>query len=539
MARAIHNTDCKSLLCSGDRPSVDETELKRLEADGRDQSQYFSLSDDDGNGDGDDDDTKSVYYDVPSGSVEDLIRAIADLQRQQESLKSLHAEHDKKLEELLRQQPTVNEQFKKIRQNSTRRPSTSTETTNISSQSSHNSNSSSNIISSTNNSSSCSGGDLNKQVDGNGSDKSNNNNGNIYSNTARWNDGVVAPNDQVIHRKPSKGGSRNENDLVEFQRLLFSEQQNQVYVQLEKLYNNFQRLHLPTKTVQTLMEGNMIFATVNSPTLDGLEASGAGGPELPARDYEGNKIVEETRTIRENLELKKMNEELKKEVEEIRKEWKAAAARRTPPPLPPKPDFHAYTSSPRGRPPKLGNIKQQTLQHAFVTGKPTSPMSSPVLPSNIDIREISIQHKIEGYKQKLHQETLHEGRKQVSNSFYTTYGGCRAQLEVFLNGNGTGHNRCMSLFVRVVPGEFDDFIKWPITLHIRATLMNQNRGLPHSVEDHGNQFQFSKPRGSADTESDCWGLVEFVSHKMISQPGFIKDDAIVLRCKITFSSSLS
>ena len=61
-------------------------------------------------------------------------------------------------------------------------------------------------------------------------------------------------------------------------------------------------------------------------------------------------------------------------------------------------------------------------------------------------------------------------------------------------------------------------------------------GLSSSVEDSGNQFQFDRPRGGCETEGDCWGLVEFVDHKMISQPGFIKDDAIVLRCKIGFTS---
>ncbi|KAK3803323.1 hypothetical protein RRG08_021521 [Elysia crispata] len=534
-AREKYNTDVKSLVSAGDRPSLDDTQIKRLEA----EEDFFDVEEYP--------DAKSVYFDVHSESPVNLMQAIEELQKQQESLKALHADHDRKLAELLRRQPSVNEQFKIIRQHSVK-------------PSSRNKSIPENRNQPTNCSSNASGRDKGHKEDKdsqcglegeNGarskdrsSDDDNNCNNKCgtqgkLNSTAKSSDGVIVSTDQVIHRKPSKTGLRNENELGAFRRMLFSEEQHRVYVQLEKLYTNFQRLHVPTKTVQTLMEGNLLCATDSTVDLlcESLLAGGAVG------GGDGNWNSEERRLHRENKELKLKNEQLKRDVDEIKKQMEGVPNRRMPPPIPPKPDLLCHSpsaySSARRKAIKRSVKPIGEDQLNFVSGRPTSPLPRHARPQDIDIREIGVQHKIENYSHKLNEEKLQEGQKQVSSSFYTSHGGCRAQLEVFLNGNGTGRDRCMSLFLRVVPGVYDDTIKWPVTLHIRATLMNQRRGLSHSLEDQGNQFQFKKPKSCSDGDSDCWGLVEFVNHKMISQPGFIKDDAIVLRCKIMINSSLN
>lgn len=519
-ANFAHETDCKSVVSDGDRRSVDETEVKTVGAKGVGESVRQPLyrtrsSDSDSSyqtcGDNDD-----IYYDASSGggTLSDLMQAIEDLQQRQDNLTAMHAEHDRKLEELLRKQPVV----KIIRQNSVRGPRQEhprPKPTKTKAQA--------NKSTTTNNSSNSSSSDSRcfTKYENYGSET-----GNEAVASRDTSPGEAPPQDlQVTHRKPSKGGVRDDIAMVEFQRL----QQSQIYVQLERLYSNFQRLHIPSKTMQNLMESSL----VADPTR--LQAACGRVTTLEQlRDDEKEKLR------RENEELKKRNGELQKNLEQVKRDKEAAVARRIPPPLPPKPTIHSPSSNAsRGRP-RLQNTKLHARQLEFVSGRPTSPRPPPARPVDIDVREISIQHKIESYRDKFDQEVLYEGRKQVSSSFYTTHGGCRAQLEVFLDGNGTGRGRCMSLFVRVVPGEFDEFIKWPITLRIRATLMNQNHGLSHSVEDSAKQFQFSKPKSFPDSDNDynCWGLVEFVDHKMISQPGFIKDDAIVLRCKITFPSFL-
>lgn len=50
----------------------------------------------------------------------------------------------------------------------------------------------------------------------------------------------------------------------------------------------------------------------------------------------------------------------------------------------------------------------------------------------------------------------------------------RAQAEVYLNGNGTGTNRCMSVFLRIIKGDYDRHLKWPVNLHFVVILVNQS-----------------------------------------------------------------
>ncbi|RUS72181.1 hypothetical protein EGW08_020057 [Elysia chlorotica] len=535
-ARAVraHGTDAKSIISTGNRPSVDETGVKWSEAD-----EYVSAKE---SIDGEDEvDTKDKsVYETCQGFNDDVMRTIKEIQRQQERLKLLHAEHDKKLEELLRLQPAVNEQFQIIRQHSVKQSSIETSlpgaenAVNLTGANS-NARSEDKCHSEEKESVCCQHGNCGgagaKAKSKNDADTNNINNRGTES---KHNS---APNDQVTHRKPSKHAARNKNAECEFQRLLFSEEHRSVYVQLEKLYSNVQHLHLPSPAVQTLMEGNFLCSPLDARACvyGGLLAAG-GEPAASAGGI--RKQSQDEKIIQENKDLKQQNEKIQRELEAMKRQMEIVPIRRNPPPIPPKPDFHPHSSNKRrGIKKSLRPPTNEEFQLNFVPGRPSSPMlRRHAPPLDVAFNDISIQHKIESYNQKLNQEKRQGDRKQVSSSFYITHGGCRAQLEVFLNGNGTGRGRCMSLFLRVVPGQYDDDIKWPVTLHIRATLINQRLGLSHSVQDKGHQFQFGKPKNCSDEDSDCWGLVEFVSHQMITQPGFIEEDSILLRCKIMINS---
>ncbi|GFO08491.1 tnf receptor-associated factor 4 [Plakobranchus ocellatus] len=545
-ARAIQNaaTDYKSIVSSGDRESVDVTERKQFlsaREEGRSRNADYDERDDD------DDDEQSFYADAQTDdpNLSDILQIVRELQRQQEHLIAMHEDHDKKLEDLIRHKPVVNEKLQVIRKNSVRRlnennnsrGATITTTTTTTNSNKNTYRNVGNNKTNTNNPRSRDGLEETRQLAVCAAQSSDEERQYANRRDAIHNPSTPS-NDQVVPRKPSTSASRNESRpiLDAFRKRLISDEQQNLYIQLERLYSNVHLLHLPSKTVQRLMEGSFAYATA------GMTQAAPNRASLGV-----------TELVEENAELKRKNSELQEELEKLRQEREAAAfdSRRIPPPLPPKPkqDIRPpiFGAASRGRPRWRAEREKQkpntnknlqapssnSPKHRFVAGRPTSPFQRPLCPPDIEIREIVVQHKIESYFQKLNEEKMSEGSKQVSSPFYTTLGGCRVQLEVFLNGNGTGFNRRMSLFIRVIPGDYDNFIKWPIKLHIRATLMNQNRGISQSVEDSGNEFKFSRPTGSSDTESDCWGLVEFVSHSMINQPGFIKDDAILLRCKIS------
>ncbi|CAL1527681.1 unnamed protein product [Lymnaea stagnalis] len=105
-------------------------------------------------------------------------------------------------------------------------------------------------------------------------------------------------------------------------------------------------------------------------------------------------------------------------------------------------------------------------------------------------------------------------------------------MEAYLNGNGTAANRCMSVFLRVIKGEYDRTLNWPVNLHMVVILVNQSGQNMECLKAGGHQFQFMQPQGHADSETDCWGLIEFVSHELIRRKDYISGDKIVIKCRL-------
>lgn len=79
-------------------------------------------------------------------------------------------------------------------------------------------------------------------------------------------------------------------------------------------------------------------------------------------------------------------------------------------------------------------------------------------------------------------EKLEEGRHKlcgdglelISSPFYTSQFGYKLQASVFLNGNGSGENTHVSVYIKILPGEFDALLKWPFSHSVAFTLFDQS-----------------------------------------------------------------
>jgi hypothetical protein len=63
----------------------------------------------------------------------------------------------------------------------------------------------------------------------------------------------------------------------------------------------------------------------------------------------------------------------------------------------------------------------------------------------------------------------------LSPYFYSHKYGYKMQLKVFPNGTGEGAGTHISMFVLIVPGEFDDLLAWPFCGIITVHLINQHK----------------------------------------------------------------
>ena len=66
-----------------------------------------------------------------------------------------------------------------------------------------------------------------------------------------------------------------------------------------------------------------------------------------------------------------------------------------------------------------------------------------------------------------------------SDPFYTTPHGYKMCLRVVANGSGKGEGTHISVFVYMMQGEFDDYLKWPFRGDITIQLLNQLEDKEH------------------------------------------------------------
>merc|ERR1712117_279138 len=70
--------------------------------------------------------------------------------------------------------------------------------------------------------------------------------------------------------------------------------------------------------------------------------------------------------------------------------------------------------------------------------------------------------KIRDFSAKMEEARSSEGGLElVSLPFFTSQSGYKLQASLFLNGNGGGEGTHMSVYIKILPGEYDSILKWP------------------------------------------------------------------------------
>ena len=67
----------------------------------------------------------------------------------------------------------------------------------------------------------------------------------------------------------------------------------------------------------------------------------------------------------------------------------------------------------------------------------------------------------------------------TSPEFYSHHYGYKMCLQVYPNGNDEGRGTHVSVYVSILPGEFDDILPWPFCGYVTVHLVNQRRGKTH------------------------------------------------------------
>ena len=124
-----------------------------------------------------------------------------------------------------------------------------------------------------------------------------------------------------------------------------------------------------------------------------------------------------------------------------------------------------------------------------------------------------------------------------SSPFYTHNRGYKFRLHVFLNGVGKGSGSHLSVYVRLMRGEYDNELEWPFEGDVRVELLNWREDKNH--QSHTISYsRYNDPDGThssrlTDKETaDGFGIHRFLSlTDLVSTTNteYLRDDYLKLR----------
>ena len=125
----------------------------------------------------------------------------------------------------------------------------------------------------------------------------------------------------------------------------------------------------------------------------------------------------------------------------------------------------------------------------------------------------------------------------LSEPFYLFKNGYKLKIKMMPNGGSTSDpiahsllkGKFLSLFIKVVPGEYDAILPWPFTEKIRVTLIDQYTR-KDMRENISLVIDFSKdewPRPLIEKD-DGFGFREFVDQNVLRSRAYVKNNTIFI-----------
>lgn len=151
--------------------------------------------------------------------------------------------------------------------------------------------------------------------------------------------------------------------------------------------------------------------------------------------------------------------------------------------------------------------------------------------------------KITDYSTKMAEAKTKEGYELCSAPFYTSQYGYKMMATLFLNGNGAGEGTHLSIYIKLLPGDYDALLQWPFAHTVSFTLHDQSSNpekacnLVESFVPDPAWKNFQRP--SRDPDSLGFGFPKFVPHEILKKRHYVKDDTLFIRVKVDASKIIA
>ncbi len=128
-----------------------------------------------------------------------------------------------------------------------------------------------------------------------------------------------------------------------------------------------------------------------------------------------------------------------------------------------------------------------------------------------------------------------------SAPFYTKPEGYKMCLSVDANGYGEGFDSYVSVFPRLMWGEFDYNLEWPFQGSITMELFVENSDWPPDysqtivLNQRFTPQEYIQRVESEEMSPKGWGCPKFISHQDLYSYNYLKDDCLSFRVRMTNS----
>ena len=102
-----------------------------------------------------------------------------------------------------------------------------------------------------------------------------------------------------------------------------------------------------------------------------------------------------------------------------------------------------------------------------------------------------------------------------SQPFYTSVDGYKLQLKVYANGIGSGAGTHLSLYARLMKGDNDDKLSFPLNATITVQILNILSDFNHreeTIDHYKASLEYRTRITEGDTAPGGWGNTQFISH---------------------------
>ncbi len=115
---------------------------------------------------------------------------------------------------------------------------------------------------------------------------------------------------------------------------------------------------------------------------------------------------------------------------------------------------------------------------------------------------------------------------------YTHHQGYKICLRVDANGDGTAKGTHVSVFVYLMRGEFDDFLKWPFRGVMSIELLDQVNGKDNKTDtityDDKTPNKYCIRVTEGERSLNGWGHTEFIAHTEL-EPKYLRNDTLLFQ----------